>query len=52
MKSGQIDEKNKNVGPNLDFGNNNNFKVKSIKDNTVYTKKTENKLLSIYYLIS
>ena len=37
--------------PEFDVGNNKEYKIKIIKDSTVYAKKAEEYLPSIYYLV-
>lgn len=36
--------------PKFDAGNNQEYKVKTIKDSTIYVKKTEGYLPGFYYL--
>ena len=38
--------------PEFDIGNNKKYKVKAIKDNTIYINKVEKYLLNLYYLVS
>lgn len=52
-RRGQIDKEFINLDPNqeLDLRNNKEYEVKSIKDSVVHTKKAQNQLPGLYYLI-
>ena len=50
-RKGQINELFLEPEPEFDTGGNKEYKIEAIIDSVVYTKKTEGRLPSLYYLV-